>query len=51
MIFYFNNKIPNKKNNSKMYYFGPRQGFADVQPEQVDPIGNNVPTLNGEPLV
>ncbi len=49
MIFYFNNKIPNEKNNSKWYY--DLQGFAEIQPEHVAPIGSNVPGNAGLPLV
>jgi hypothetical protein len=52
MIFYFNNKISNEKNNSKLYYygFGGVQGFAAVQSVQVVLIGNNVPINAGLPL-
>jgi hypothetical protein len=48
MIFYFNNKISNEKNNSKQYY--DLQGFAEIQPEHVAPIDNNVPITTGVPL-
>lgn len=49
MIFYFNNKISNQKNNSKRSYY--LQGKSAIHWLQVVPIGNTAPTNNGDPDV
>jgi hypothetical protein len=49
MIFYFNNKISNQKNNSKRSYY--LQGYVVWHAPQLVPIGNTSPTNNGDPDV
>ena len=49
MIFYFNNKISNQKNNSKISYY--LQGNVVWHAPQLVPIGNTAPTNNGDPDV
>ena len=49
MIFYFNNKISNQKNNSKRSYY--LQGYVVWHAPQLVPISNTAPTNNGDPDV